>query len=186
MSTLEATNVFDGLKSTSCDLPAVSSNEDGRCQIENVDTLVSLDLDSAIKAGNCQKKCGENEKPASTVQTVKTVIFNAEPANPEASQADDNIEDDEDPVVVNDDDDSVNKVVPAGLPGVADTSGESGVSQQPAKFVSFSKSAQNAKLLPETPKFGEQFTLSAWLRRPPSADKNVKEHVLCGTDSKVP
>lgn len=101
------------------------------------------------------------------------------------AQADDNIEDDEDPVVVNDSDEAatiVNKVVPASLPGIGGGGSED---QSPTKFTSFSKTSQNAKLITETPKFPSEFTLSTWLRRPANADRNVKEHVLCGTDSKA-
>lgn len=120
---------------------------------------------------------------------MKTVIFDATSSSETVadSQADDNIEDDEDPIVVSEDDETINKVVPAVLPGVKAESDESKPLARitPTKYVSFSKTAQNAKLLAEQPKFSEEFTLTAWLRRPVSADKNVKEHVLCGTDSKV-
>lgn len=234
LSTLEATNVFDGIKMTSCEKSSVISNPDEECKIENVEATVSLNLEPKIAQENCQKKCSimrfssiflfqislvskmiaqnkffslslsqfnstqlKVQKPAAPVQFVKSVIFNAE-KNSVASQADDNIEDDEDPVVVNDDDElSNNKVVPAGLNSreVSSSAERSSKSQPadaaantktttPSKYVTFSKVAQNAKLIPETLKFNEQFTLSAWLRRPPSADRNVKEHVLCGTDSK--
>lgn len=103
--------------------------------------------------------------------------------------ADDNIEDDEDPVVVKNDD--TNKVVPAVLPGLQQSAAASQQQQQqqslqpPTKFASFSKAAQNAVAIEQTPKFNDQFSLAAWLRRPQIADKGIKEHVLCGTDSKA-
>ena len=58
LSTLEATNVFDGMKKTSCEKSTITSNQDGQCQVENVDTVVSLLLDPKIQQENCQKKCG--------------------------------------------------------------------------------------------------------------------------------
>lgn len=76
---------------------------------------------------------------------------------------------------------SNNKVVAASLPS-------SSSSSLPKKFTSFSKTSQNAKPIGgDTPGFigADEFTLSAWLRRPATADRNVKEHVLCGTDSKA-
>lgn len=109
----------------------------------------------------------------------KTIIFSSDAASSssESTQADDNIEDDEDPVQVNDDD--VNKIVLAALPGQ-----QPPPPQQPVKFTSFTKKSPNARAI-ETPQYAEQFTLAAWLRRPGTADRNTKEHVLCGTDSKT-
>lgn len=63
LSSLETTNVFDGIKATSCEVqPNVDSNEDGQCQVENVDAKVSLSLDDKIQEANCQKKCGMYSK----------------------------------------------------------------------------------------------------------------------------
>lgn len=124
-----------------------------------------------------------------TVQIVKNTIFSAD-KNSLSSLADDNIEDDEDPVAISDDDET-NKVVQASLTvnsnigEISSSNEQTSTRQTPTKYISFSKAAQNAKLIAETPKFNDQFTLSAWLRRPPVADKNIKEHVLCGTDSKT-
>lgn len=58
LSTLEATNVFEGIKKTSCEKSTITSNQDGQCQVENVDAVVSLLLDPKIQQENCQKKCG--------------------------------------------------------------------------------------------------------------------------------
>lgn len=58
LSTLEATNVFDTIKASSCEQSTVVANDDGRCQVENVDTLVALNLDSKLQLANCQQKCG--------------------------------------------------------------------------------------------------------------------------------
>ncbi|RNA41933.1 calsyntenin-1 isoform X1 [Brachionus plicatilis] len=56
--------------------------------------------------------------------------------------------------------------------------------QEPVNFQTFSKSSANWKKIDFDGAFGNQFNLSAWIRRPSSADKTLKEQVLCGTDSK--
>ena len=53
----------------------------------------------------------------------------------------------------------------------------------PKKFRTFSKSSENSLKINFDGEFGADFTLSAWLRRKSNADKNIKEQVLCGTDS---
>lgn len=58
LSTLEATNVFDTIKASSCEQSTVVANDDGRCQVESVDTLIALNLDSKLQLANCQQKCG--------------------------------------------------------------------------------------------------------------------------------
>lgn len=55
--------------------------------------------------------------------------------------------------------------------------------QGPLNFRSFSKVIQNAQKIDFDGKFSNEFTLSAWLRRPANADRSIKEQVFCGTDS---
>ena len=54
---------------------------------------------------------------------------------------------------------------------------------EPLNYRSFSKDIQNAQKITFDGNFGDAFTLSVWLRRPSNADKQIKEQVLCGTDS---
>lgn len=56
--------------------------------------------------------------------------------------------------------------------------------KEPLNFRSFSKVIENALKLDFEGKFGNEFVLSVWLRRPANADKTIKEQVICGTDSK--
>ena len=50
--------MFDTIKASSCEQSTVVANDDGRCQVESVDTLVALNLDSKLQLANCQQKCG--------------------------------------------------------------------------------------------------------------------------------
>ena len=55
--------------------------------------------------------------------------------------------------------------------------------EKPLNFRSFSKEIENAQKIDFDGRFADSFTLSAWLRRPADADKQIKEQVLCGADS---
>jgi hypothetical protein len=187
LSTLESTYVFDTISATSCEqkLQNVLVKPDSVCQVDSVDTKVVFNLDPSIK-NNCAQKCAAS--PAAVVKSpisdsatqVRTVLFSgsAESSSSSASssednQDDDNIEDDEN------EETEENKVVPAKLPESAP--GSSRI--PPSSFVSFSKE-KSVRKIDFDGKFSDNFVLSAWLRRPASAEKSVKEHVFCGTDSK--
>lgn len=56
--------------------------------------------------------------------------------------------------------------------------------KEPVNYQAFSKSSDSWKKIDFDGSFGNEFNLTAWIRRPRNADKTVKEQVLCGTDSK--
>ena len=99
-------------------------------------------------------------------------MFTTEP-KPSPAEDDDSLEDDESSESNSFED---NKVVP-----VKDIKNQQG----PLNYRTFSKVIENAEKINFDGKFGSEFVLSAWIRRPANADKSTKEQVFCGTDSEL-
>lgn len=142
-----------------------------------VESVVTFNLDPSV-SNNCQQKCDDAPIiPAATTTTTKVVLFSGQTVKTEDNEDDDNIEDDDNQTSEQSDE---NKIVPAGL----NDGSEAQVQAAPTSFISFSKE-KNVRKINFDGKFSDKFVLSAWLRRPASADRNIKQHVFCGTDSKT-
>jgi hypothetical protein len=170
---------------------------DSTCQIESVSAKVSLQLDALINNNCVTEKCsqlkGDDKAKAAGITQAKTVLFSATNSDAVAedklSEQDtdsDNIDDDsiEDDTAASETISNIsndeNKIVPNK--NVKPTIEEK--TQTPSSYRSFSKNSNNAQLINFDGKFSDEFTLSAWIRQPPKVNRNVKEQIFCGTDSK--
>ncbi len=98
------------------------------------------------------------------------VLFSGKPDATSSSNSDedaDSEDDDED-----DESSEENKIIKTSTP-----------INKPLNFRTFSKEIENAQKIDFDARFTDVFTLSAWLRRPSDADKQIKEQVFCGADS---
>jgi hypothetical protein len=70
ISKMGAINVFGTINSSSTEQNWLFSNENRRCEdleIESVDAIVTLNLDSKLQKANCRQICGN--------MTMKIIIF---------------------------------------------------------------------------------------------------------------
>ena len=169
--------LFDSIKTTSCqDKSNEVLKKNDECSIDSVSSIITLKMSNDLKE-DCsieKEKCSDKPletKPTET--TSKLVLFSADE---EDDDDDDSIEEEMNNEVQTD-----NRIVP-----VKELKLESDEDNKPpSNFRSFSKINENSLKIDFDGKFGKDFTLSAWLRRKPNADPNVKEQVLCGTDSEA-
>lgn len=165
----ESTNLFESMRVVSCDQHDQNAltNEDSECKIGKVITNVKFVLDPAISnACNKNENCDDNKESI----TSKVVLFSGKPDATSSSNSDedaDSEDDDED-----DESSEENKIIKTSTP-----------INKPLNFRTFSKEIENAQKIDFDARFTDVFTLSAWLRRPSDADKQIKEQVFCGADS---
>lgn len=168
----ESTSLFDSIKASSCDESNqnVFMKKEAACDINGVSLTAKLTLDPSIQ-NNCQiEKCNADAESSKKFTTTRVSLFSGG-ANKEDYEDDDSIEDD-------DESSDENKIVPSNSLKPDDVK-----QKQPMNYRTFSKVVENAQKIDFDGKFGDEFTLSSWLRRQPNADKTIKEQVLCGTDS---
>lgn len=176
----ENNKIFDGVIVKSCDEQNknVHMKPSDQCQVESVSSKVTLSLDADLKAlcqtEKCEKVLNNNVNKAETVQTIYSggVLLQQNKAKSSIDNANDDIDDDESA-------EETETII-----GNNDEANNSNNKVEPTSFSSFSKSIENAQKVDFDGSFGDNFVLSAWLRRPAGADKTTKEQVFCGTDSK--
>ncbi len=170
VSSIESINPFDSIKLTSCEQfnKNTNLNVDSACEIDGMNTHVSLRFDQNLIDRCRDKKCPDSQQTTPS----RIVLFNGQ-ENKVQYQDDDSIEDEYDSA--EDDENNVVKVEPD----------QQKSQNEPLNYRSFSKVIENAQKVEFDGSFGSEFTLSAWLRRPSNADKNVKEQVFCGSDSNL-
>jgi hypothetical protein len=170
--------LFESVKTTSCQEKnngALKINDE--CSIDSVSSVITLKMDNSLKE-DCsieKEKCTEKPFESKPVETSsRFVLFSAEEDDEEDD--DDSIEEE-----MNNEIQTDNTILPVkelSLDIAEDN-------KQPSNFRSFSKINENSLKIDFDGKFGSEFTLSTWLRRKPDADRNIKEQVLCGTDSEA-
>ncbi len=167
----EATTLFNSLKITSCDEynQNLELNKDTECKIESVEANVKLELQSSInnqcvKNENCNKQQQQQQQIDSI--TSKLTLFSGK--SNEISVEDD-LDDSDISEEEKEEDDESNEVKSSKI--------------KPLNFKTFTKNNENAEKIDFDGKFGDEFTLNVWIRRPASADKQIKEQVLCGSDA---
>ena len=168
------TNVFESVKTSSCaDANKELPPKNDACVISSVSSVASLKLDKNLVEDCLVEKCNDDSVTPKIVEnSARMVLFSAEN---ESTDDDDSIEEE-----MTSDADYDNKVVAVKEIKPVDSSvGE----KPPMNYRAFSKLTENSMKIDFDAKFGKDFTLSTWLRRNPKADKNIKEQVICGTDS---
>lgn len=163
VSTRASTNLFEQINAISCQTKQTIGENDLKCDIDSASTKLELVLDAQLNDKNCQvpAQCNTNSQPPSAEETI--VIFSG--ASSADQKSDDSIEDD-----YYDTNRVENHLDPF---------------KPPMSYRSFSKLIENAQKITFDGKFGAQFTLGMWLRRPANADQNIKEQVFCGSDSQA-
>lgn len=165
------TGLFETLKTTEC---APNQDEQNQCDITSVSSVVKLNMDESIKMDCLVEKEKCSDAPFDQILTkpeekqTRLVLFSAN-TNDLANKDDDSIEEE-----LNTD---FNKVIEVG---------DMNVQSLPLSYRSFSKQLDNSVKIESfdaKSAFGSEFTLGAWLKRKPDADRSIKEQVLCGTDS---
>lgn len=160
VSTRASTNLFEQINGVSCQSQTVGDNA-LKCDIDSVSTKLELVLDAQLNNCEVPAECNKNEASINGDEK-KIVIFSGASVD---QKADDSIEDDYyDTNRVENQLDSL---------------------QPPMSYRSFSKLIENAQKISFDGKFGSQFTLGMWLRRPANADQSIKEQVFCGSDSQA-
>lgn len=167
----ESTNLFETMRVASCDQhdQDLLINVDSECKIGKVNANLKFVLDPAISnACNANENCDDDKESI----TSKVVLFSGKPDTTSSNSDEDADSEDDDE---DDDDESgeENKIVKAS----------SSLDNKPLNFRTFSKEIENAQKIDFDGRFTDVFTLSAWLRRPADADKQIKEQVFCGADS---
>lgn len=179
-STSQIDNVFGLIKTTSCD----EENTKQYCQIDSVNSKISLILDPSVKNTCAKETCDQTSSFESPISYTRDVLFSSSSSVPSTSNGnadDDDSLEDSSSTEDNANNNNNNKVVPS-----KDLTKPSDFDQkEPMNYRSFSKSVENAQKISFDGQFGSEFALSAWIRRPANADKSVKEQVLCGTDSNL-
>jgi hypothetical protein len=198
-ASIESSKLFDSLRVKSCESSSADDSviyqPDAKCQVESVSAKVSLELDAALKSVcAAQEKCDTTVDvvPAKSAEDGSVInLYSGDAKHKEnnlnknvnvnedaAAEDDDDIEDDSD-------DDDENKITAEkAVAGRKSTRGLVAVGEPPASYGSFSKTAENAQKIDFDGAFGDRFTLTAWIRRPSTADQTIKEQVLCGSDAK--
>lgn len=166
--TSEQTNLFEQLKIESCEEhdKDLVQNKDS-CKIETVNSILKLDLESTIK-NECTRD--QNCDPETDPITSKITLFSGKMDDSSIEDSDNEDSDDEDDDLNDESTEDENKI-------------EKIKPKEPLNYRSFSKEIKNAQRIDFDGNFGNEFSLNVWLRRPANADKQIKEQVLCGTDS---
>jgi hypothetical protein len=158
---LDHIGLFESLKTTSCqDKNNGSLKKNDECSIDSVSSVITLKMDNSLKEDCSTEKDKCTEKPFESKPVETSSRFVLFSADEDLGVEDENIE-------------KTSKIF-------LQTD-----KRPPYNFKSFSKISKNSLEINFDGKFGSEFTLSAWLRRKPGANKNNREQVLCGTDSKV-
>ena len=192
----ESTSLFDTIKTTSCDFQYQNAylKPEQKCEIDEVKSKITFDLDPTLKT-ECQpdlEKCKSLKEVDSTTTTSTVVLFSVNKNKASTLSNDDDVDDDtiedddnsfegsSDEKSSTDDENSIIKTTELKKPTESSTFNQQ---KQPINFRTFSKDSENAQKIEFDGSFGNEFSLSVWIRRPANADKNIKEQVFCGTDS---
>jgi hypothetical protein len=164
----EQTTLFNSLKITSCDEynQNLELNKDTECKIESVEANVKLELQSSInnqcvKNENCNKQPQQQQIDSIT---SKLTLFSGKSNELKSNSVEDDLDDSD--ISEEEESDEVKNL-----------------KIKPLNFKTFTKNIENAEKIDFDGKFGDEFTLNVWIRRPANADKQIKEQVLCGSDA---